>query len=362
MQINVKTAQNRSNNISFKHREIMNLSEGNNPENTFSLFSGCCHNQIYTVQHFLGLASTNVNLKNKAGSTPLLAAVEKGLYRVVELLLTRKDIDVNLPNADGVTPLFIAAKKGYHEIVKLLLKIDNINVDTVNGFNPLFIATQNGHWEVVKILMTSGADCYPTLMNLFQTVITLKSEGKYDEVINLYEKAMKIEIFIHGEQSPTVARTLEKISEVYQMQAKYDEAFKLYRKILEIYKLSFEKTAPGEYRLCTARILKKMADLCKYQGKKDEEFKLYEDSLKVYKVILGHKKAFFGDRNYNVATALRNVANVYKAQENYDEAIKLYREALEILEDENDPDAAADTAETLNDIAVCIKLGKDTCG
>lgn len=74
---------------------------------------------------------------------------------MVELLLSKDDIQVNLAYNDGATPLLIAAHEGHHRVVDLLLNTNDIKVNQAMnmGGTPLLFATKNGHNKVIKSLL-----------------------------------------------------------------------------------------------------------------------------------------------------------------------------------------------------------------
>jgi ankyrin repeat protein len=74
---------------------------------------------------------------------------------VVELLLTRKDLDINLSNKFGETPLFRAASRGYINVVRLLLQHDDVEIVQENywGETAMSVAIENGHAEIVAAII-----------------------------------------------------------------------------------------------------------------------------------------------------------------------------------------------------------------
>mmetsp|Transcript_18276 Transcript_18276/g.30032 ORF Transcript_18276/g.30032 Transcript_18276/m.30032 type:complete len:255 (+) Transcript_18276:111-875(+) len=143
------------------------------------------------VQRFPALAGNKPVNANK--DPPLLASVQSGDSRLIELFL--KDADVNGSNIFGDTPLHIAAKRGdgklcelllkhgavlevedhlgnyplayasekdFREVVELLIRhapqSSHINHRNQLGNSALMFSAQNGHVTVVKMLVESGAD------------------------------------------------------------------------------------------------------------------------------------------------------------------------------------------------------------
>ena len=60
------------------------------------------------------------------------------------------------------------------------------------------------------------------------------SQGKYDEAVQYYGKALDIQEKVLVEEHPDTAMTYNNLAGVYQCQENYDEALKNYGKALEI--------------------------------------------------------------------------------------------------------------------------------
>jgi hypothetical protein len=97
----------------------------------------------------------SADLKDSTGQTPLSLATTQGHSEVVQLLLTRDDIDVNSEDQYGNSPLFYAANSGHLEVTKHLLARDDIDVNSKDeeGNSLLFIVAAKKHLEVMKLLL-----------------------------------------------------------------------------------------------------------------------------------------------------------------------------------------------------------------
>ncbi len=82
------------------------------------LSAGCGHTDV--VRTLLGKGA-DVNLSNRNGWTPLMAAVAKGHEDVVELLLEH-GADPNMRHAYGWTALKLATQKGSKNVADILRK------------------------------------------------------------------------------------------------------------------------------------------------------------------------------------------------------------------------------------------------
>jgi len=100
-----------------------------------------------------------VNTKDRAGRTPLHAAVMLGHVEVVNLLLEKR-ANVNAKTSfHDITPLHFAARHDHIKVVRLLLKKEaNVNAQNEYGRTPLHEAVQHDHIEVVRLLLEKGAN------------------------------------------------------------------------------------------------------------------------------------------------------------------------------------------------------------
>ncbi len=60
------------------------------------------------------------------------------------------------------------------------------------------------------------------------------AQGKYDDALELYNKALNICIATFGENHPNVAGSYNNIAVIYYNQGKYDDALELLNKALNI--------------------------------------------------------------------------------------------------------------------------------
>ena len=72
------------------------------------------------------------------------------------------------------------------------------------------------------------------LLLLINIALVYKSQGKYEEAIKYYFRALEIKEKKQGKDHPSTATTLNNIAVVYDSQGKYEEALKLYFRALEI--------------------------------------------------------------------------------------------------------------------------------
>ena len=93
-------------------------------------------------------------LKCRYGLTPLAWAAGNGYDAIVNLLLTKDNVDTDLKGSQyDQTPLSWAAKNGHKDMVELLLKTGKVDADSKSksGRTPLWWAAVMGHEAVVKL-------------------------------------------------------------------------------------------------------------------------------------------------------------------------------------------------------------------
>lgn len=110
------------------------------------------------------------NWKNKKEKI-LKIASEKKENNVLKRLLNNADddksdeenitkgADVNLYQKAKSSPLYIACQNGNYSMVEFLIKNNaDVNLCTSNGFSPLAIAFTKGYKRIVQFLIENGAD------------------------------------------------------------------------------------------------------------------------------------------------------------------------------------------------------------
>ena len=100
-------------------------------------------------------SSTDVNAKDETGSMALHYAAMKGYPKLVDKLLSHRDIDVNVRDAAGSTALFWAAKRGSYGAAERLVKHKavDVNIRGAGGRAPLKEAETQKHKDIVALLL-----------------------------------------------------------------------------------------------------------------------------------------------------------------------------------------------------------------
>jgi ankyrin repeat protein len=115
-------------------------------------------NDLIGVQAGLSSGRVNFNLQDVAGRTALNYAAETNKAELLNLLLTKTNMDYNHTDYAGKTPLHAAAEKGHLNIVKELLQLSAIDQSVCHSDHqnklPFELALINQHPEVTKAIHT----------------------------------------------------------------------------------------------------------------------------------------------------------------------------------------------------------------
>ena len=108
------------------------------------------HKDVTSVSLFLGDPRLNPNVYDDMGWTPLCHAAYHGDLQMVDLLLSRADVEVNTPMCP---PLFYAARESHLAVVERLIMTETIIVDVkFCGLSPAQVAARSGHADIVRVL------------------------------------------------------------------------------------------------------------------------------------------------------------------------------------------------------------------
>lgn len=103
-------------------------------------------------------AGVNIESRNPAGWTPLLAAAYAGSEKSATLLIN-KNANVDAKDGQGYTALHWSSFKGALGVAKVLLEGKaNVNAQSDMGLTPLHQAAMMGHLRVIEALINGGAN------------------------------------------------------------------------------------------------------------------------------------------------------------------------------------------------------------
>eukprot|EP00729_Bicosta_minor_P020191 gene20191-biopygen3532 len=172
--------------------------------------------------------------------------------------------------------------------------------------------------------------------------IVLEKQGKLDEAMEMYQKALAITIKALGPNHSSVGGTYNNMAVVLESQGKLDEAMEMYQKALAI-----TIKALGPDHSDVGATYNNMASVLESQGKLDEAMEMYQKALAIRIKALGPDHSSVGD-TYN------NMASVLKRQGKLDEAMEMFQKALAIRIKALGPDHS-DVGGTYNNMAVVLE-------
>ena len=112
-------------------------------------------NDVATVKSLIS-KGVSPNVTDSRGDPMLNLAIKDRSDGVINVLITNKTTDVDLSNKFGETPLMIASIDGNLPVVKALVLQRKAQVDHI-GWTPLHYACTKGHLEVAQFLVSNGA-------------------------------------------------------------------------------------------------------------------------------------------------------------------------------------------------------------
>ena len=144
---------------------------------------------VATFEELVNYGHTELNKFNHR--SPLMAAVQMGGHRIVELLLIagseRTNINVRV---NGRTPLMLACIKGDQEMCRILLRygadVNVIRNDTNKPVTPLYLAASQGHYEISELLLDHGAMLFESAKNWQDSTIIAAIHRKGFTILELF--------------------------------------------------------------------------------------------------------------------------------------------------------------------------------
>lgn len=101
-------------------------------------------------------AGSKLNVKNRSGTTPLMAAAEGGRLALVKFLV-ENGANLNPEDEEGRTALIRAAEREHAQVIRFLIdKGADVRVKDHTGSNALHAALRLGNREMVDLLLGSG--------------------------------------------------------------------------------------------------------------------------------------------------------------------------------------------------------------
>ena len=134
---------------------LNSLALGQSGQQILDFANAAKFNDVSTVKNLVS-KGINPNVLDAKGELMLNLAIRDKSKDVITFLLINKSTDVDISNNFGETPLMIASIEGNLPVVKALVQGRNAKVDHI-GWTPLHYASAKGHLEVAQYLLANGA-------------------------------------------------------------------------------------------------------------------------------------------------------------------------------------------------------------
>ncbi|GIY23979.1 ankyrin repeat and SAM domain-containing protein 6 [Caerostris extrusa] len=177
------------------------------------------HGHSHTVALLLK-RKAKVNICNKLGLSPIIAAAWSGDLKTLKLLIEAGAImdhmlSLNQNTECDLSPMMAAAFCGYEDIVRFLLE-EGANVDQnspVTGLSPLMLAASEGQKKILEIIVENGSDIYKTdicgksaldlaiscckqeIVLFLESIMALKNANENLELNDVYQAVKSGDIF-----------------------------------------------------------------------------------------------------------------------------------------------------------------------
>jgi ankyrin repeat protein len=138
------------------------INEKNKITKNTMLISACLskenENIVKLIELLLSHKNILINAQNRDNDTALIMASFNGNSHICQLLINHKNIDVNIINNAGITALMVAVQYENYDICKLLLNHKNIdvNIKDNNGYTALMLANHYKNTEIIQLFNKTG--------------------------------------------------------------------------------------------------------------------------------------------------------------------------------------------------------------
>lgn len=151
-------------------------------------------------------------------------------------------------------------------------------------------------------------------------VVQLFKAGKYTQATEVALKAVALAEKKFGNSHPALAKSLNNLASLYDVQQRYKDAEPVYIRVIEIRTKAF-----GEDHATLGTPLSNLAELYRKQRRYEEAEPLFERSLKILEKSLGPD-------HIHVSGTLQSLGVLKRDQGHYKEAIKLLSRSVDIAE------------------------------
>jgi tetratricopeptide (TPR) repeat protein len=159
-----------------------------------------------------------------------------------------------------------------------------------------------------------------TVERLFQRVVELYKQGKYQEAIPLAQQVLRLDQQEFGNESVETATGLNNLAEFYRLSGDYTKAEPLCSEALRI-----RRKILGNEALDTAQSLNQLAQIYQAEGNYAKAQPLFSQALQI-------RQDYLGPEDPDTVQTLSNLALVYQATGDFSKAEALSIQALQIRE------------------------------
>ena len=146
----------------------------------------------YIIQEAINLCS-NINHKDRLGSTALMKAVILNCIKTIKLLLINKKININATNNKRWSALMLVVTCDNLEIAEILIKAKaNLNIQNNKGQTALILSMIFNRDDIAKLLIHSGADLNIQDEDGYTALMYAEKYG-YTEIISLIKNRINLE-------------------------------------------------------------------------------------------------------------------------------------------------------------------------
>jgi len=250
--------------------------------------------------------------------------------REVELALTR-DNDPELRElTERIQKEISSSYTGWYRLGRLLIKLAKFKKAE----------------ELYRILLEQTSDQNEKALIFHQFGAINRSQGKYNEALEYFEKSLEIYKKTLPANHPDLATAYNNIGNVYNSMGEYSKTLEYYEKSLETYK----KTLPANHPLL-ATSYNNIGLVYYNMGEYSKALQYYEKSLEIYKKTLPANHSL-------LATSYNNIGSVYYNMGEYSKTLEYYEKSLEIRK-KTLPADHPDLAQSYNNIGlVYCSMGK----
>jgi ankyrin repeat protein len=134
----------------------VNYEFGNRTPLIMAIYNDRYNNRYNVVEFLITVCGADVN-HSVENITPLFTAIEYNRVKIVKLLLDN-GVDTDVKNRAGRTTLVMAIECNLYDIVECLITVGGVDVNHSERYTPLFCALECRNFKVVKLLLNNGAN------------------------------------------------------------------------------------------------------------------------------------------------------------------------------------------------------------